>query len=90
MLFMRRKTVPSSSTNKEAPEMRKFWIMAATGSGLGLAIVRALAERWGGTATIANRAGGGARVEVRLPAGSPGGSLPDAGLELDEALPGRG
>ena len=36
------------------------------GSGLGLAIVRALAERWGGTATIRNREGGGARAEVLL------------------------
>jgi signal transduction histidine kinase len=38
-----------------------------TGSGLGLAIVRALAHRWGGEATIANRPEGGARAEVRLP-----------------------
>jgi two-component system, OmpR family, sensor kinase len=37
------------------------------GTGLGLAIVRRLAERWGGTATIANRATGGARAELRLP-----------------------
>ena len=37
------------------------------GTGLGLAIVRTLAERWGGTATIANRPEGGARAELRLP-----------------------
>jgi signal transduction histidine kinase len=37
------------------------------GSGLGLAVVRALAERWGGEATIANRPGGGARAAVRFP-----------------------
>ena len=37
------------------------------GSGLGLTIVRVLAERWGGTATIANRPEGGARALVRLP-----------------------
>ena len=37
------------------------------GSGLGLTIVRVLARRWGGDATIANRAEGGARAEVRLP-----------------------
>jgi two-component system, OmpR family, sensor kinase len=37
------------------------------GSGLGLTIVRALARRWGGEATIANRPEGGARAEVRLP-----------------------
>jgi two-component system, OmpR family, sensor kinase len=62
----------------------------ASGSGLGLAIVRALAERWGGTASIANRAQGGARAEVRLPAAPADTSLPSPDLELDEALPGRG
>jgi signal transduction histidine kinase len=39
------------------------------GSGLGLAIARTLAARWGGSVTIANRPGGGARAELRLPAG---------------------
>ena len=39
----------------------------APGSGLGLAIVETLARRWGGAASMANRNGGGARVEVRLP-----------------------
>ena len=62
----------------------------ATGSGLGLAIVLALAERWGGTASIRNRPGGGARAEVRFPAGSPGHSLPTPDQQMDEALPGRG
>ena len=38
------------------------------GTGLGLAIVRALAARWGGSASIRNRPEGGARAEVRLPA----------------------
>ncbi len=38
------------------------------GSGLGLAIARELAERWGGDLDIADAAGGGARVELRLPA----------------------
>jgi signal transduction histidine kinase len=37
------------------------------GSGLGLAIVELLAQRWGGTASIGNREGGGARAEVVLP-----------------------
>ena len=37
------------------------------GTGLGLAIVETLARRWGGSATIRNRAGGGARAEVVLP-----------------------
>ncbi len=42
------------------------------GSGLGLTIVRVLARRWGGEATIANRAEGGARAEVRLPLAAAG------------------
>jgi len=37
------------------------------GTGLGLAIVKLLAERWGGSASIGNREGGGARIEVALP-----------------------
>jgi signal transduction histidine kinase len=41
------------------------------GTGLGLAIVAALARRWGGSATIANRPEGGAIAEIRLPAASP-------------------
>ena len=43
----------------------------APGTGLGLAIVRTLARRWGGDASLGNRAGGGARAEVRLPATAP-------------------
>jgi signal transduction histidine kinase len=38
----------------------------AGGSGLGLAIAKDLAEKWGGTISVTNAAGGGARVEVRL------------------------
>jgi two-component system, OmpR family, sensor kinase len=37
------------------------------GTGLGLAIVETLARRWGGSASIGSRAGGGARAEVALP-----------------------
>ena len=37
------------------------------GTGLGLAIVETLARRWGGTATLVTRPGGGARAEVRFP-----------------------
>ena len=51
----------------------------ATSPGPGSAspIVRALAERWGGAATIRNRAGGGARAEVLAArCGSRAGSLP--------------
>jgi signal transduction histidine kinase len=39
----------------------------AGGTGLGLAIVAALAARSGGSASLANREGGGARAEIRLP-----------------------
>ena len=41
--------------------------MRPSGTGLGLAIMEALARRFGGTATIANRPEGGARAEVSLP-----------------------
>lgn len=40
------------------------------GSGLGLAIVRAVAQAHGGTARVEDRAGGGARFVVDLPAGT--------------------
>jgi signal transduction histidine kinase len=38
------------------------------GTGLGLPIARCLVERHGGTLTIENRAGGGTRVRIVLPA----------------------
>jgi len=37
-------------------------------SGLGLAIARAIAEGYGGSIRAGERPGGGARLEVRLPA----------------------
>jgi signal transduction histidine kinase len=37
------------------------------GSGLGLPIARELARRWGGDATLENRADGGARAAISLP-----------------------
>jgi two-component system, OmpR family, sensor kinase len=57
------------------------------GTGLGLNVVEALARRWDGEASLANRPEGGARAEIVLPAHS---SLPTPDPELDEALPGRG
>jgi signal transduction histidine kinase len=56
-----------------------------SGTGLGLPIVRALAERWGGAATIRNRPEGGACAEVRLPAVA--ADLPLLDAQLDDALP---
>ncbi len=42
------------------------------GVGLGLALVQRIAEHHGGTARCVDRAGGGARFEVRLPASTSG------------------
>jgi signal transduction histidine kinase len=41
------------------------------GTGLGLAIVKHLADLHGGSVTVENEPGGGARFEVRLPASAP-------------------
>jgi two-component system phosphate regulon sensor histidine kinase PhoR len=41
------------------------------GTGLGLAIVKHLADLHGGSVTVTNETGGGARFEVRLPAPAP-------------------
>ena len=50
---------------------------AEGGFGLGLAIGRELAERMGGTLTLADRPGGGTRFMLSLPR-SPGGGMGDA------------
>jgi two-component system, OmpR family, sensor kinase len=59
----------------------------ASGTGLGLAVVEALAARWGGEVTLANRRERGARAEVALAAVR---ALPSADPALDESLPRRG
>ena len=51
------------------------------GTGLGLAIVGALAARWGGSASLQQRAEGGTRAEIRLPA------VPDGNAHLTVPLP---
>lgn len=42
-------------------------VRAVGGSGIGLAIVRDVTQRFGGTITVANRAGGGAQFDLRFP-----------------------
>jgi signal transduction histidine kinase len=59
----------------------------ASGTGLGLAVVEAVAARWGGEVTLANRPEGGARAEVALAAVR---ALPKADPAFDESLPRRG
>jgi two-component system, OmpR family, sensor kinase len=61
----------------------------APGSGLGLPIVATLARRWGGSASLRNRALGGTQARIELPAAAPAG-LPTLNRELDRALPGAG
>lgn len=56
----------------------------ASGTGLGLAVVEALAARWGGEVTLANRPEGGARAEVALAAVR---ALRTPDPQLDESLP---
>jgi two-component system, OmpR family, sensor kinase len=60
-----------------------------SGSGLGLPIVATLARRWGGTASLRNRPGGGAQARIEWPAAT-GPVLPSLNRELDRALPGPG
>ncbi len=46
------------------------------GTGLGLAICRGIVEAHGGRIAVASAPGGGARIEVRLPAGEAGPPVP--------------
>jgi signal transduction histidine kinase len=48
----------------------------ARGSGLGLPIARALMERWGGSARVEDRDGGGAAAYLELPRERFTGPLP--------------
>ena len=61
------------------------------GTGLGLPVVQALAERWDGQASLTERADGGTRAQISLPAVSDadGVSFPTLDEELDQSLPGR-
>jgi signal transduction histidine kinase len=55
------------------------------GFGLGLAIGRELAERMGGTLTLADRPGGGTRFSLALPRAKRDGLPPEAAAPLPEA-----
>jgi signal transduction histidine kinase len=83
---------PGIAPGEEAQVFERFARGSAgggvSGSGLGLPIVATLARRWGGTASLRNRPGGGAQARVDLPAAS-ASVLPSLNRELDRALPGR-
>ncbi len=53
-----------------------FFTTRPGGTGLGLSVVRAVVEGLGGTLTLENRAGGGLRARIRLPADPAGAGLP--------------
>ena len=83
---------PGISENEREQVFERFYRGSASqggapGTGLGLNVVEALAKRWEGEASLANRPEGGARAEIVLPAHS---SLPAPDPQLDEALPRRG
>jgi signal transduction histidine kinase len=64
-------TGPGLPPGEEARVFERFWRAADApvgGLGLGLAIASWIAERHGGTISAAQRPGGGARFEVRVPA----------------------
>jgi two-component system, OmpR family, sensor kinase len=84
---------PGLTPGEEAQVFERFARGSAgrgvSGSGLGLPIVATLTRRWGGTASLGPRPGGGARARIELPAAE-GAVLPSLNRELDRALPGPG
>ncbi len=71
---------PGLAGGEEGRVFEKFYRSPAgsgqPGAGLGLAICKAIAAAHGGTAGAANRTGGGAVFELRLPLGGPPPRLP--------------
>ena len=74
-----RRSASGSSSASTAASARG----AEGGFGLGLAIGRELAERMGGSVTLADRPGGGTRFVLSLPR-SPGGGMGDAERAPDQ------
>jgi signal transduction histidine kinase len=78
---------PGVPTEERDRIFERFYRGRARGSeggfGLGLAIGRELAERMGGTLTLSDRPGGGARFLLSLPR-SPGGGLGQPAAPLPE------
>ena len=63
---------PGFAPGEEVTVLERFYRGSAgrrgpEGTGLGLPIASELASQWGGELRLANRDGGGARVEIVLP-----------------------
>ena len=72
VLFVVRDSGPGFAEGVAARLFEPFWrgpSPAERGAGLGLAITKGIVEAHGGAISADNAPGGGARVEVRLPAG---------------------
>ncbi|WP_420993783.1 ATP-binding protein [Cupriavidus sp. 30B13] len=67
-------TGPGFDDHQLARLFEPFFTTRKGGVGLGLSICRSIIEAHGGSICASNRAGGGACMEVRMPAGAKGGS----------------
>ena len=69
---------PGFAAGSEEAAFEPFHTTRPDGTGLGLAVVRAVVRAHGGGVRAHNRAAGGARIEIELPALSPeAAALPD-------------